>query len=77
MPDTAAALAEFRKYGSMLDSMIPADPAFAPTRRARRPNHVERGIVLPRVMKGSGDGASSSGSSRVTSGARSRDSRDR
>jgi hypothetical protein len=68
MPDTAAALAEFRRYASLLDAMIAADPAFAPTLESATSIHVERGVVLPRVMKGGGGGGVVERLIEVTSG---------
>ncbi|HEV2296717.1 MAG TPA: hypothetical protein VGR35_22945 [Tepidisphaeraceae bacterium] len=58
MPETATTLADFRRYASLLESMIPADPAFVPSAESATSIQVERGIVLPRVMKepAKGDG---------------------
>lgn len=56
MTDAATTLADFRRYAAMLESMIPSEPAFSPTLESETSIQVERGIVLPRVMKGGGDG---------------------
>jgi len=50
MTDTAAAVAELKRYASLIEGMVPADPAFAPTTESATSIQVERGIVLPRVM---------------------------
>lgn len=56
MSDTAASIADFRRYAALLESMIPAEPAFASTAEGATSIQVERGVVFPRVMKGAGDG---------------------
>ncbi len=52
MTDTAAILADFRRSAGLIDSMISAEPSFAPTTESQTAIQVERGTVLPRVMKG-------------------------
>jgi hypothetical protein len=54
MPDTATTLADFRRYAAMLESMIPVEAAFAPTAESATSIQVERGIILPHVMKNAG-----------------------
>lgn len=57
MSDTATTLADFRRYAALLDSMIPARAAFTATAESATSIQVERGIVLPRVMKGADENA--------------------
>lgn len=54
--DPVPTVAEFRRYAALLDSMIPPEPAFTPTAESATAIQVERGIVLPRVIKGGDDG---------------------
>jgi len=54
MPDTATTLADFRRYAAMLESMLPAESLFSPTAESATSIQVERGIILPHVMKNAG-----------------------
>ena len=54
MSDTAATLADFSRYAAMLESMIPVEAAFTPTAESATSIQVERGIILPHVMKNAG-----------------------
>ena len=51
MPDAATTLADFRRYAAILESVLPADPAFSPTAESATSIQVERGCILPQVMK--------------------------
>src|SRR4051812_42872445 len=56
MPDTASTLADIRRYAAMIEAMIPAAPVFDASLESATSIQVERGLVLPRVMKGANDG---------------------
>ena len=54
MSDAATTLADFRRYAAMLEWMIPAESAFTPTAESATSIQVERGVILPHVMKNVG-----------------------
>jgi hypothetical protein len=57
MSDSSTTLADFRRYAALLDSMIPANRAFTPATESATSIQVERGVVLPRVLKDPADTA--------------------